>query len=105
MYGHAVASNDRWLQLKYNEWRRGKCLTQAQLEESLRGPEFQLDTRYGEPQHTPASQAFVTTEPQHIAGSQAFVTTDCFCSKNTQSKDMCLGLPLTSNGWLKQDSG
>eukprot|EP00775_Hariotina_reticulata_P002590 gene2590-2892_t len=38
----------RWLQLKYNEWSRKKCLTQPQLEESLRGPEFQLDTRYGE---------------------------------------------------------
>ena len=34
--------------MKYAERTTSQCLTQAQLERSLTGPEFQLDTRYGE---------------------------------------------------------
>jgi hypothetical protein len=41
----------RWLTAKWRYWRRAKCLTQHQLQESLRGPVFELDYRYGEQQH------------------------------------------------------
>lgn len=32
----------------YKHWRRGACLTQEELEDTLRGPAFELDHRYGE---------------------------------------------------------
>lgn len=45
----------RYVTYKYNYWKRHECLTQHQLEEKLRGPEFELDTRYGEQSVVPAS--------------------------------------------------
>ncbi|WIA18083.1 hypothetical protein OEZ85_009564 [Tetradesmus obliquus] len=38
----------RWLTVKWRYWHRAECLTQHQLQESLQGPEFTLDQRYGE---------------------------------------------------------
>jgi hypothetical protein len=37
----------RWLTVKWRYWKGAECLTQHQLQESLRGPEFELDQRYG----------------------------------------------------------
>ncbi|KAF8062000.1 Pigl [Scenedesmus sp. PABB004] len=33
---------------RYRMWRRGRCLTQHQLQKAMRGPRFELDQRYGE---------------------------------------------------------
>jgi hypothetical protein len=48
MCPHLLVCSCRWLQVKYAERTTLQCLTQTQLERSLTGPEFQLDTRYGE---------------------------------------------------------